>query len=97
MTASCRLVTLPFVDSTPAFAAGTRLFVDPADTYTADAWLVLRVRDTTEAFVAYAHQESGLDLLHRADGEVLRYQATRHEVVGVISGMLVPPPKPQSA
>lgn len=38
-----------------------------------------------------------MQLLERADGEVIAYADDRHEIVGVIVGTIAPPPKPASA
>lgn len=87
-----------FAEASGPFPAGTRLFVDPSDAFVVGKWMLLRTRARPdETWLAWGQADGGIDFVQRSDGEVFRYHATRHEVLGVVAGMLMPPPSPLSA
>lgn len=79
------------------FAAGSEVHVDPCrDAYEAGQYMLIRTRETGDMFFAWGRVEGTVNLLDRLDGELHVYVAARYEVVGVIVGMVVPPPRPLS-
>jgi transcriptional regulator with XRE-family HTH domain len=87
-----------FPQSVGPFAAGTDVLVDPCrDAYEAGVYMLVRTRETGDSFFAWGRVEGTVNLLDRLDGELHVYVAARYEVVGVIVGMVVPPPRPLSA
>lgn len=78
------------------FAAGTDVLVDPSSSYAADTYMLVRPRTGGEEWFAWGRVEGGLKLLDRLDGELHVYADARYEVVGVIVGMVVKPPRPLS-
>lgn len=86
-----------FIDGAGAFAPGERVLVDPSDRWAEGHWLLVRPRAGGEAWVGWARMRGDMQLLERADGEVIAYADDRHEIVGVIVGTIAPPPKPASA
>lgn len=75
------------------FKPGTRLFVDPCSTYQDGAWMLIVHRATAEAWIAFGESRQDLPLLKRI-GEAVLYDPEHHDIIGVIAGMLVDPPKP---
>lgn len=87
-----------FIEATGLFEAGQRVFIDPTSAYAVGRWLLVRPRGSPTSWVAWARlREDGTRMLDRTDGERLEYQEGRHEIRGVIAGVLVPPPVPESA
>lgn len=82
-----------FVSPSRYFGAGVRVFVDECSTWLDDEWLVMSAPGE-EPFFAWAYRSGGLQMLRRADDEVVLYQPARHTISGVVIGVLGKAPKP---
>lgn len=89
--------TIHFTEAAGQFPAGTKLMVDPTSVFVVGEYLIVQAGDAGVPWIVWAFQAGEMDMMLRLDGEELRYQPGRHKVIGLITGMVVRPPKPLSA
>lgn len=85
-----------FVQQAGPFAAGTDVLVDPWVGYSVGKYMLVRSRTGQDTWFAWGRLDGALKLLDRLDGELHVYSEARYEVIGVITGMVVPVPPPAS-
>jgi DNA-binding XRE family transcriptional regulator len=86
-----------FVGSVGPFKAGMPVQVDPASSFSPGEYMLVRTRETGDAWYAWGRLEGRLSVLDRLDGELHIYDPARYEVIGLVVGMVVKPPPPPSA
>lgn len=72
-------------------------FVDPADSWVEERWLLVAPKKGGERFYGWSFTSGAMRMFERTDGELIGYQPERHEIIGVIVGTLTPPPSKPSA